>query len=73
MIVLSTEFKKWLSNSFDTQEKAADFLEISRNHYRSITVDGGAVGSEFITSVNEKLGWEFEKAFEIVEDKDGHA
>lgn len=73
MIVLSVEFKRWLDKSFETQEKAAEFLGISRNHYRAITIDGDAVGPELITSVNEKLGWQFEKAFEIVEDKDGHA
>lgn len=68
MITITDKFKEWI-DSFGNQEKAADFLGISRPHLNAI-LSGANVGGEFIELVKEKTGWDWEKAFRITEDKD---
>lgn len=67
MIVITDKFKTWI-NDFGNQEKAANFLGVTRTWLN--TVLGGAnVGEEFIELVKNKTGWDFEKAFELVDSE----
>jgi len=67
MIIITEKFKKWIEG-FESQERAAEFLNVSRPHLNSI-ISGANVGGEFIELVKEKTGWDWEMAFKIVEDK----
>lgn len=69
MIILSEKFKEWVGG-FPTQTEAADFLGISRQWLNGL-LSGKPVSADLIQTVKEKTGWDFEKAFEVKEDKDG--
>jgi hypothetical protein len=67
MIVFTGKFKRWLDESFVSQDKAAQFLGVSRNHYRAVLFGKVGVGPVLIEAVKGKLGMDFEEAFEIRE------
>jgi len=65
MIIVSEAFKNW-TEGFSSQEEAAKHLGVSRQ-WLSTVLSGKGVGEEFIELVKSKTGFDFERAFTIIE------
>jgi plasmid maintenance system antidote protein VapI len=69
MIRLSQLMKEYL-RAFESIEKAAEFLGVHVNTIYALLDGRREPSQEFIEKVKLKVGWDFEKAFEIVPDAD---
>ena len=67
MIIISERLRDYIEG-FGTKEEAAEALGVSiqtlYNHLRK----EGEVSANFIEQVKQRVGWDFEKAFEIKND-----
>lgn len=67
MITPSIKLRKWIEE-FSSLNKAANALGVSRQALWLLINNKCSAGEDFISKVNEKLGWKFDDAFEIVKE-----
>ena len=68
MIIISERLRNYIEG-FETKEEAAEALGISiQTLYNHLKKDAD-VSANFIDQVKERVGWDFEKAFEVREDR----
>ena len=68
MIVMSKLLKDYVSG-FETKAEFCERFEISYPTFLSYMKEEVSVSNDFIERVKEDLGLDFEKAFEIKEDR----
>jgi len=68
MIRPSKELRRWIGE-FKNQGLAADALGVSRQFLSNLLNGKCSAGEDFIEKVDMRLGWEFDKSFEITKDE----
>ena len=66
-VKLSNSLKDYVRN-FESMEDAAKKLDVSASTLYALLADDRSPSSEFIAKVIEVIGWDFEKAFDVVEE-----
>ena len=68
MIVISQRLKDYITG-FESMEQPAKILKISVSSLYAYLNEERSCGEDFIESVIENIGWEWESAFEVKKDR----